>query len=92
MNRIAASASKILALSASSSPARVGVCKQQLQHQQKRGLYFALPVLLPAAVATFVGITFWQVYKRRQAEEQAAEKGVALPEEKQEKNEDPRLR
>jgi hypothetical protein len=96
MNRIAlpaVSRSRLAAISRNSGRPNVGVCRQQLQlHQQKRSLYFALPVLLPAALATFVGITFWQVYKRRQAEEEAAKKGVALKEPEKEKNDDPRLR
>ena len=36
---------------------------------QKRPIYFAVPVLLPLAVGAFVGITIYQVYKKRQAEE-----------------------
>jgi len=38
--------------------------------QPKRSLYFAIPVLIPIAVGAFVGITFYQVYKKRQAGEQ----------------------
>jgi hypothetical protein len=41
------------------------------QLQQNRQLYFALPLLIIPAMGTFVGITFWQVYKKRQAEELA---------------------
>jgi hypothetical protein len=70
--------------------------KQQhrsLVKQQKRGLYFAIPVLVPAAICAFVGITFWQVYKKRQLEElQAQGKAPPPSTETKEKNEDPRLR
>lgn len=70
-----------------------GLCKKQLnQHQQKRDLYFALPVLLPAAVAAFVGITFWQVYKKRELEEKQARGEAPASQEKKTKHEDPRLR
>jgi hypothetical protein len=35
---------------------------------QKRSLYFALPVIIVPAIGIFFGITIWQVYKKRQAE------------------------
>jgi hypothetical protein len=35
---------------------------------QKRSLYFALPVVIIPAIGIFFGITIWQVYKKRQAE------------------------
>jgi hypothetical protein len=43
--------------------------------QQKRKLYFALPVIIVPAIGAFAAITFWQVYKKRQAEEEALRKG-----------------
>ncbi len=51
------------------SPLLSGLPKQSHHLHQKRPLYFAVPVLLPLAVGAFVGITIYQVYKKRQAEE-----------------------
>jgi hypothetical protein len=69
MNRLVRSSSAAAAL-ANRASSRGGGGSSPLQQQPRRPLYFAIPVLLPIAVGAFVGITFYQVYKKRQAGEQ----------------------
>ena len=72
---------------------KVANLRSNPQLTQKRGIVLAFPLLIPGMVAAFVGITFWQVYKKRQIDN-AVERGERLPEviEEEEENEDPRLR
>ncbi len=53
--------------------------KLNFQLQQKRGVVLAFPLLIPGMVVGFVGITFWQVYKKRQ-KDNAVERGEAVAE------------
>jgi hypothetical protein len=58
-----------------------GERKGNMQRNQKRGLYFALPVIVVPAIAIFVGITFWQVYSKRQKEEELVKRRGTTPSE-----------
>ena len=79
MNRLVKSSSA--ALLASSKRGGVGGVvgggRSSPQQQPRRQLYFAIPALIPIAVGAFVGITIYQVYKKRQAGEQGQLRSAA---------------